>query len=112
MDIVDLFLQTGRGNWYIDIKRDRYSKLAMTVPTSKTIATRVTNESMDQQLFIYGIPTNQLTSNGIQFLMKNLAILGALLGYNQLTIKVYHSHADIKTRQFCNTFLPTFDGMS
>lgn len=55
MDILRLLLNKLNSNWIILVMMDRYSKLARTVPGSKTAANHVPSMFMNNEILSYGI---------------------------------------------------------
>ena len=64
IDILGELITTRRGNRYILVISDRYSKLVRTLPLQKITAAHIAQAFVHHWVFVYGPPLRLLPDNG------------------------------------------------
>lgn len=111
MDFTGPISKTVQGNQNILVTTDRYSKLTVAIPASKTTAPLVASMFMDHWIVLYSVPKTLLTGGQTQFLSKFFAILCALLRVEHLTPAAYYSQTNNQTKLSSKTifsYLPQY----
>lgn len=67
IDLLGELIQTKRGNRFLLVITDRFSKLALTVPLKSITAQSVAKVFFTQLVLAYGPPQCSLSDNGRQF---------------------------------------------
>ena len=105
MDILGPLPRSKKGNRFITVMTDRYSKLTRAVPSTKTTAPQVALIFLDNWVIPYGIPSYVLTDNGPQFTSKFFACLCAFLGSKLLNTTAYHPQTNGQAERFNRTIV-------
>jgi transposase InsO family protein len=105
MDILGPLPETKRGNRYLLVIVDRFTKLTRTVPLSTTVASEVARVFVEQWYCVYGPPVVLLTDNGTQFVAKFFQAVCKLLGVKQVFTTAYHPQTNGQCERFNRTVL-------
>ncbi|CDF40678.1 unnamed protein product [Chondrus crispus] len=105
IDILGELMTTSRGNWYILVISDRYSKLVRTVPLKKISAAHIAQAFVHNWVFIYGPPVKLLSDNGTQFTAKYFQNICRILGIRNVFTTKYHPQANGQVERFNRTIL-------
>jgi transposase InsO family protein len=105
MDILGPLPVTSRGNRYVLVITDRFSKLTQTVALPVQTASVVARAFIDRWICVYGIPVTLLTDNGTQFTSKFLAIVTKLLGVHHVFTSAYRAATNGQAERFNATLV-------
>ena len=101
MDILGPLTTTDRGNRFLLVITDRYSKLTRAFPLSTTMADVVAHVFFDGWVASgYGIPSILLTDNGPQFCAKFFQTFCKILGVKQVFTSAYRPSTNGQTERF------------
>ena len=104
MDILGPLTTTDRGNRFLLVITDRYSKLTRAFPLSTTTADVVAQVFFDGWVASgYGIPSILLTDNGPQFCAKFFQTFCKTLGVKQVFTSAYRPSTNGQTERFNRT---------
>lgn len=105
IDLLGPLPKTTKGNQYILVIADRFSKLVRTVPL-KTITTfNVATAFCHHWVFVYGPPKILLSDNGTQFNSKFFRSCCLILGVEQRFTTAYHPQTNGQVERFNRTIL-------
>ncbi|CDF38075.1 unnamed protein product [Chondrus crispus] len=90
IDILGELITTKRGNRYILVISDRYSKLVRTVPLKKISAAHIAQAFVHHWVFVYGPPFKLLSDNGTQFTARFFQNVCRILGIRNVFTTTYH----------------------
>ena len=105
MDILGELIRTPRGNRYLLVMVDRYSKLVRTVPLKKITAYSVAHAFVHYWIFAYGVPIDVLSDNGGQFVSKFFGDVCRIVGTKLRFTTTYHPQANGQVERFNRTIL-------
>jgi len=105
IDILGPLLRTRRGNRFLLVISDRYSKLTRAIPLSRITAQSVARAFAEQWAFVYGPPAILLSDNGKQFASKLFTHLCQLLGTSNAFTSTYHPQTNGQVERFNRTLL-------
>ena len=104
MDILGPLTTTDRGNRFLLVVTDRFSKLTRAFPLSITTADVVAHAFFDGWVASgYGIPSVLLTDNGPQFISKFFQTFCRTLGVKQVYTSAYRPSTNGQTERFNRT---------
>lgn len=107
IDILGDLIRTPRGNRYLLVMCDRYSKVVRTVPLKTISALSVARAFVDHWVSAFGIPKTVLTDNGSQFSSKLMLETYRILGAKGLFTTTYHPQTNGQCERFNSTLLST-----
>lgn len=90
MVILSPLPKSARGNLYILVITDRFSKLAQCTPLRTTTAVVVAKAFLERRVYVYGGPRYLLTDNGKQFVAKFFESVCGMLGVNHFLTTAHH----------------------
>ena len=105
IDILGKLITKSRGNRYILVISDRYSKLVRTVPLKKISAVHIAQAFVHNWVFVYGPPVTLLSDNGTQFTAKYFQNICRILGTRNVFTTTYHPQANGQVERFNRTIL-------
>lgn len=73
MDILGPLPRTDKGNQWVLVIKNRFSKLTRTIPLKQTTAPTIAQAFIDMWVMPYGMTNYVLTDNGSQFVSKFFA---------------------------------------
>ena len=94
---------TKRGNLYILVISDRYSKLVRTVPLKNIAAAHIAQAFVHHWVFVYGPPLKLLSDNGKQFTARFFQNICRILGIQNVFTTTYHPQANGQVGRFNRT---------
>ncbi|CDF35613.1 unnamed protein product [Chondrus crispus] len=103
IDILGELITTKRGNRYILVISDRYSKLVRTVPLKKISAAHIAQAFVHHWVFVYGPPVKLLSDNGTQFTARFFQNVCRILGIRNVFTTTYHPQANGQVERFNRT---------
>ena len=103
IDILGELITTKRGNRYIVVISDRYSKLVRTVPLKKITAAHMAQAFVHHWVFVYGPPVRLLSDNGTQFTARFFQNICRILGVRNVFTTKYHLQANGQVESFNRT---------
>ena len=99
MDLVGEFVTTPRGNKWLLVIVDRFTKLVRTVPMKNTEAYDVAKAFVTHWVFTYGPPVSVLTDNGPQFIARFMLETYRILGVKELFTTTYRPQTNGQTER-------------
>ncbi|CDF34164.1 unnamed protein product [Chondrus crispus] len=96
-------ITTKRGNQYILVISDRYSKLVRTVPLKKISAAHIAQAFVHYWVFVYGPPVKLLSDIGTQFTTRFFQNVCRILGIRNVFTTTYHPQASGQVERFNHT---------
>ncbi|CDF38512.1 unnamed protein product [Chondrus crispus] len=103
IDILGELITTKRGNRYILVISDRYSKLVRTVPLKKISVAHIAQAFVHHWVFLYGPPVKLLSDNGTQFTARFFQNVCRILGIRNVFTNTYHPQANGQVEGFNRT---------
>jgi transposase InsO family protein len=100
MDVLGPLPTSRRGNRYILVMTDRFSKLTVAVPMADQTASSVAQAFVDRWLACYGIPIVVLTDNGSNFASKFMAVVTQMLGIKHVYTSAYRPSTNGQVERF------------
>lgn len=107
MDLVGKLGTTTRGNSYILVITDHFSKWAITVPMAQITSQEVADAFIENLVLQHGIPIRLLTDRGSNFISELSNILYNVLNMAKSTTTAYHPQGDGHTERFNDTLVKT-----
>ena len=105
IDILGPLVRTARGNRYLLVISDRYTKLTRTVPLPRVTASVVARAFATHWLFTYGPPALLLSDNGKQFVSRLFVNLCRIVGTENAFTTTYHPQTNGQVERFNRTIL-------
>jgi transposase InsO family protein len=105
IDILGPLPRTKKGNQYLLVIADRFSKLVRTVPLSRITAAIVAWAFMEQWVYLYGPPRLLLSDNGRQFTSAFFKTCCQAMGVQHIFTSAYHPQANCQVERFNRTIL-------
>jgi Integrase core domain len=106
MDILGPLTMTDRGNRFLLVITDRFTKLTRAYPLSTTNAELVARTFFDGWVASgYGIPNVLLTDNGSQFVAKFFQTFCRILGMKQVFTSAYRPSTNGQTERISRTVI-------
>ncbi|CAF1556284.1 unnamed protein product, partial [Adineta steineri] len=90
IDITGPFTKTRRGNRFILVVVDYFTKWVELFPLQSTKATTIAQIFLDEVLCRFGFPVRVISDNGVQFLSNVFTQLCDLLGIHHQRTPLYH----------------------
>lgn len=103
MDIMGEFVKTPRGNKWLRVIVDRFSKLVRTVPMSSITAYDVARAFTTHWVYTYGPPVSVLTDNKPQFTARFILEMYRILGVKELFTTAYRPQTNGQTERMNQT---------
>lgn len=104
IDIVGPFPRTVRGNKFLLVMTDHYSKFAISVPLANITSIDVANALMDHLVYVgFDIPKRILSDQGSNFNSALIREFYELLEIHKNTTSAYHPQCDGHTERFNGT---------
>ena len=103
MDIFDELLTTGRGNKYLLVISDRFSKLTKTVAMKSASAAEVARAFTHEWVFNYGPPQTLLADNGKCFTSKFFQSVCQILNVDNEFTTTYHPQTNGQVERYNRT---------
>jgi transposase InsO family protein len=110
MDILGPLPKTERGNRFLLVISDRFSKLTRTVPLRTITSLVVAKAFCDTWVFYYGPPRYLLTGNGTQFNAKLFLAVCRELGIAKIFTTAYHPQTNGKVERFNRIIINSLRG--
>ena len=113
IDILGGLISTKRGNRYILVISDRYSKLVRTVPLKKITAAHIVQAFVHHWIFVYGPPVKFLSDIGTQFTARFFQNICRILRIRIVFTTTYHLQANGQVERYNRTLtsaLRKYDG--
>lgn len=105
IDNLGELLRSSRGNRYILVITDRFSKLVQTAPLKRITAAEIAKAFVNNWVFVYGPPKKLLSDNGTQFTSLTFQSICKILGIQNLFTTTYHPQANGQVERFNRTLL-------
>lgn len=103
MDLLGPLPKTKKGNQYILVITDRFTKLTQIVPLRTITAEAVAAAFVIHWVFKYGTPKQTLTDNGSQFASKFMQETCQVLGVSNTFTSTYHPQTNGQAERFNRT---------
>ena len=105
IDILGPLTKSKRGNKYLVVMTDRYSKFVQTVPLRNITAWTLAKAFCDHWVFVFGPPKYILSDNGGQFISKFFQSVCNILGTRNLFTTAYHPQTNGQVERYNRTIL-------
>ena len=105
IDILGPLPKTPRGNQFILVVCDRFTKLVRTIPLRTITSLAVAQAFCYHWVFVYGMPKTLLSDNGTQFSSKFFQACCIELGIKQVFTTAYHPQCNGQVERFNRTIL-------
>jgi hypothetical protein len=105
IDILGELVKTPRGNRYLLVITDRYSKLTKTVPLRRITTNYIAHAFVTHWVMNYGPPTYVLSDNGKQFTSQFFLDVCRIVGTKNYFTTTYHPQANGQVERFNNTLV-------
>ena len=105
IDLLGELIRTKRGNWYLLVIVDRFSKLVRTVPMKRITAIEVAKAFVNRWVFVYGQPLTMLSDNGPQFAARLFIDICRILGVKNVFTTTYHPQCNGQVERFNRTII-------
>ena len=105
IDILGELLRTPRGNRFLLVITDRFTKLTRTAPLKTISAEAVAKAFAKEWVFAYGPPTTVLSDNGKQFTANFFQSLCRILGTKNVYTTTYNPKCNGQVERFNRTIL-------
>ena len=105
IDILGPLLRTGRGNRFLLVISDRFSKLTRTVPMRNVTEAAVAKAFTTYWAFTYGTPSILLSDNGKQFASRLFVHVCRIMGTDNAFTSTYHPQTNGQVERFNRTLL-------
>ena len=105
IDILGELIRTPRGNKYLVVITDRFSKLVRTVPLKRIRASDIADAFVQHWVLVYGPPISVLADNGGQFISKFFQSVCSRLGIKNIFTTTYHPQTNGQAERFNRTIL-------
>ena len=103
IDVLGELIQTARGNQYILVISDRFTKLTKTVPMKGLSASEVAKHFVNEWVFNYGAPKELLSDNGGCFTAKFFQDVCRILNVHNLYTTTYHAQTNGQVERYNRT---------
>lgn len=105
MDTLGLLSKTLKGNQFVLVITDLYSKLTRAVLTCMTTVSHILSIFMNSRVTPYRFPIHEWTENGTQCISEFSKTLCAFLGTKHLENTAYHTQAKGQAERFNKTIV-------
>ena len=103
IDVLGELIRTQRGNEYLLVITDRFTKLTKTVPMKGISAAEVARHFVNEWVFNYGPPKELLADNGGCFTAKFFQSVCKILNVHNQFTTTYHPQTNGQTERFNRT---------
>ena len=103
IDILGELPRTQRGNRYLLVITDRFSKMVKTVPLRRITAAVVAESFTKHWVFVCGPPVFLLSDNGAQFMSRLVLAVCRLLRVSNVFTMTYHPKENGQAERFNRT---------
>ena len=103
IDLLGELIQTPRGNRFLLVITDRYTKLTKVVPLKRITSETVSQAFVQHWVLNYGSPSYVLSDNGPQFTGRFFRETCRLLGTNNMYTTTYHPRANGQVERYNST---------
>ena len=103
IDILGELIKTARGNQYLLVISDRFTKLTKTVPLKGQSAAEVAKAFVDHWVFNYGPPSDLLADNGKCFTAKFFQDVCRILNVHNTFTTTYHPQTNGQVERYNRT---------
>ena len=107
IDILGELVRTPRGNRYLLVIVDRFTKLVKTVPLKNISASSVARAFVTHWVFNFGPPTDLISDNGKQFTSKFFLDVCRILKVHNAFTTTYHPQTNGQVERFNRTIVST-----
>ena len=101
--VLSKLLKTARGNQYLLVISDRFTKLTKTVPLKGVSAAEVAKAFVDHWVFNYGAPKELLADNGKCFTARFFQDVCRILNVHNLFTTTYYPQANGQVERYNRT---------
>ena len=105
IDILGELIRTRRGNKFLPVITDRFSKLVRTVPLKRITAMEISRAFTHHWVFVYGPPLTVLSDNGPQFAAKLFIDICRIIGAKNVFTTTYHPQCNGQVERFNRTII-------
>ena len=105
LDLLGELIRTPRGNRFLLVITDRFSKLVRSIPLKRITAYEVAKAFVTHWIFIYGPPRDVLTDNGGQFASRFFQDVCRIVGMKLRFTTTYHPQTNGQVERFNRTIL-------
>ena len=105
IDILGELIRTPRGNRYLLVIVDRFTKMVRTIPVKTITAAEVAKHFVHDWIFHYGPPVDLIADNGKQFTAKFFQDVCRTLNVNNIFTTTYHPQTNGQVERFNRTIL-------
>ena len=105
IEILRELIRTRRGNKFLLVINDRFSKLVRTVPLKRITAMEIAKAFTHHWVFVYGPPLTLLSDNGPQFAAKLFIDICRISGAKKVFTTTYHRQCDGQVKHFNHTII-------
>ena len=105
IDILGELIRTPRGNRYLLVIVDRFTKMVRTIPIKTITAAEVAKHFVHDWIFHYGPPVDLIADNGKQFTAKFFQDVCRTLNVNNIFTTTYHPQTNGQVERFNRTIL-------
>ena len=105
IDTLGELIRTPRGNRFLLVITDRFSKIVRTVPLKSISAESVAKAFVTHWVMVYGPPLWLLSDNGKQFTARFFQHVCRILGIENLFTTTYHPQCNGQVERFNRTIL-------
>ena len=103
IDVLGELLKTARGNQYLLVISDRFTKLTKTVPLKGISAAEVAKAFVDHWVFNYGAPKELLADNGKCFTARFFQDVCRILNVHNMFTTTYHPQTNGQVERYNRT---------
>ena len=103
--ICSVLIRTRRGNKFLLVITDRFSKLVRTIPLRRITAMEIAKAFTHQWVFFYGPPLTLLSDNGPQFAAKLFIDICRIIGTKNRFTTTYHPQCNGQVERFNRTII-------
>ena len=104
-DLLGELIRTRRGNRFVLVIVDRFSKLLRTVPMKRITAIEVAKAFVHHWVFVYGQPLSLFSDNGPQLAASLFIDVCRILGVKNVFTKTYHPQCNGQEERFNRTII-------
>ena len=100
IDILDELIRTRRGNKFLLVINDRFSKLLRTIPLRLITAMEIARAFTHHWVFVYGSPLTLFSDNGLQFAAKLFIDICRIIAIKNVFTTTYHPQCNGQVERF------------
>ena len=105
IDILGELIWSPRGNKYLLVIVDRFTKLVRTVPLKRITSSEVARAFVNHWVFAYGPPAELIADNGKQFTSKFFLDVCRILNVHNAFTTTYHPQTNGQVERFNRTIM-------